>query len=66
MEAEIEYYKDAASEDEDDRERPRTSVSSTFQDKYDNHSDHAHRPFWVCLMVSFNHCYFYRLRRLAA
>jgi hypothetical protein len=59
MQAEIDYYKETFSEDEDERERPRTSVSSTFQDKYENHSDHAHRPFWVCLMVSVDHCHRY-------
>lgn len=41
---------DGASDD-DDEELPRVRSGSAFRDKYDNHPDHAQRPFWVCLMV---------------
>lgn len=57
MQSEIDYFRDGASEDEDDRELPRRSVCSTFEDKYEYHSDHDHRPFFVCLMVSLDHCH---------
>jgi len=49
---ELSYIKECGfSDDDDDAEQPRTSRRSNFQDKYENHPDHAHRPFWVCLMV---------------
>ncbi len=43
---------EGASDDEDE-ELPRIRSCSVFRDKYENHADHAQRPFWVCLMVRF-------------
>jgi hypothetical protein len=55
----VKYTKETAfSDDDDDDEQPRARLRLTFQDKYENHPDHADRPFWVCLMVRLldNHC----------
>jgi hypothetical protein len=41
--------RDFASDEEDDVHGIRSCL--TFQDRYENHEDHAQRPFWVCLMV---------------
>jgi hypothetical protein len=52
----VRYTKEtAASDDDDDDEQRRVLLRSSFQDKYENHPDHAHRPFWVCLMVCLCH-----------
>jgi hypothetical protein len=37
--------------DDDEEDLPRARSCSAFRDKYENHVDHAQRPFWVCLMV---------------
>ena len=37
--------------DDDEEDLPRARSCLTFQDKYENHADHAQRPFWVCLTV---------------
>lgn len=48
----IKYTKETAvSDDDDDDDQPQSRLRLTFQDKYENHPDHADRPFWVCLMV---------------
>lgn len=39
--------------DDEEEELPRIRSCSVFRDKYENHADHAQRPFWVCLMVRF-------------
>jgi hypothetical protein len=52
----VRYTKEtAASDDDDDDEQRRVRLRSSFQDKYENHPDHSHRPFWVCLMVCLCH-----------
>jgi hypothetical protein len=47
----VKYTKETAFSDDDEDEQPLSRLRSTFQDKYENHPDHADRPFWVCLMV---------------
>jgi hypothetical protein len=48
----VKFQKSCISDDESDYEQlPQSSLRASFVDKYENHPDHAERPFWVCLMV---------------